>query len=95
MALQEDWFKTLDRAKALGREYADNGIAGGERAPQEAPLSGEWAGSITPKDIVTELAGGDPEVFKYLQDWEVTDILDHWEDGYNSAEWPERPSDED
>lgn len=81
-----DWYAMLDRAKALGLEYATNGIAGGETEPEESPLSGEWAGSLTPKDVVAQL-GGDIEK---LEDWEVTDILDHWEDGYNSAAWPNR-----
>lgn len=86
-----DWFETLDRAKALGREYADNGIAGGQTAPEESPLSGEWAGAITPKDIVAQL-GGDIEKTEHF---EVEQILDYWEDGYNSAEWPERPEEDD
>lgn len=89
--MAESWYEMLDRAKALGKGYADNGIAGGETMPQDAPLSGEWAGAILPKDVVEQL-GGD---YSALEDWEVTDILDHWEDGYNSAEWPERPSEED
>lgn len=80
-----DWFETLDRAKALGREYADNGIAGGDTSPEESPLSGEWAGAVTPADVVRQL-GGDPDT---LEEWEVTDICDHWEDGYRSAPWPD------
>lgn len=86
-AKQIDWFAMLDRAKALGREYADNGIAGGDTAPEESPLSGEWAGAITPKDVVAQLGGN----IETLEHFEVEDILSHWEDGYNSADWPERP----
>jgi hypothetical protein len=88
--MSESWFEMLDRAKALGLEYANNGIAAGDRQPDDAPLSGEWAGAILPKDVVEQL-GGD---FDTLEGWEVADILDHWEDGYNSAEWPERPDSE-
>lgn len=83
-----DWFEMLDKAKAMGREYALNGIAGGQTIPGESPLSGEWAGAITPRDIITELAGGDAESYEVLSDWEVSDILDAWEDGYNGAPWP-------
>lgn len=89
--MAEDWYAMLDRAKALGRQYADNGIASGETMPQDAPLSGEWAGAILPKDVVEQL-GGD---ISKLEHFEVEDILDHWEDGYNSAAWPERPGYED
>jgi hypothetical protein len=83
--MSESWFEMLDRARALGREYADNGIAAGDTAPADAPLSGEWAGAILPKDVVEQL-GGDASK---LEDWEIDDILSSWEDGYNSAEWPE------
>lgn len=88
--MSDSWFEMLDRAKANGRQYAENGIAGGDRQPEDSPLSGEWAGAILPKDVVSEL-GGDIDT---LEGWEVTDILDHWEDGYNSADWPERPDSE-
>lgn len=89
-----EWFETLDKAKALGLEYANNGIAAGEQSPEESPLSGEWAGSISPKDIWTQL-GGTAESFDAAEGWEVTDICDHWEDGYNSAAWPEPFESED
>lgn len=83
-----DWFETLDKARSMGREYAINGIAGGQTAPEDAPLSGEWAGAISPRDIITELAGGDAGAFDRLDAWEVADLLDAWEDGYNGAPWP-------
>ena len=86
-----DWFETLDKARQMGREYAINVINGGQTEPEETPLSGEWAGAISPRDIVRELAGDDAEAFERLESWELTDILDHWEDGYNSAPWPTRP----
>lgn len=82
-----DWFEMLDKAKANGLAYAVSGIEGGETMPQESPLSGEWAGAPTPKDVVEQL-GGD---ISKLEHFEVEDICDHWEDGYNSAPWPERP----
>mgnify|MGYP000471649478 CR=1 FL=1 len=79
-----DWYATLDQAKALGLEYANNGIAAGEREPDDSPLSGEWAGAITPNDLIRML-GGDPAS---CEEWEISDVCDHWEDGYHSADWP-------
>lgn len=88
-----EWNEQLAKAKANGREYADNGIAAGQRTPDESPLSGEWAGALTPKDVV-EMAAG-PGTFDNAQDYEVTELCDAWEDGYLSAEWPEPAGDED
>jgi hypothetical protein len=79
-----DWFETLDKAREMGREYADNGIAAGDREPDDAPLSGEWAGAILPDDVIRGL-GGDPET---IEDFERDDILSFWEDGYFGADWP-------
>lgn len=87
--MAESWFETLDRAKALGREYAENGIAGGETEPMDSPLSGEWAGAIAPRDIVEQLTGK-ADTFDTLEGFEVDDIASYWEDGYNSANWPGR-----
>ena len=81
-----DWFEQLNKAKANGLEYATNGIAAGETSPQESPLSGEWAGAPTPRDVV-EMAAG-PGTFENAQEWEVTELCDAWEDGYLSAPWP-------
>ena len=81
-----EWNEQLAKAKANGREYADNGIAAGEKFPQDSPLSGEWAGAITPKDVV-EMACG-PQTYPIEQDWAITELCDAWEDGYNSAPWP-------
>lgn len=83
-----DWFETLDKARDMGREYAQNGIAGGQTVPDESPLSGEWVGAISPRDIVQELAGGDVDAFDRLEDWESNQIVDAWESGYYSAPWP-------
>lgn len=88
------WFETLDKAKALGLEYANNGIAAGELSPSESPLSGEWAGSIAPRDVVN-MATGIDGAFAKASSFEVTDLCDAWEDGYFSADWPERFIEED
>jgi hypothetical protein len=82
-----EWNEQLAKAKANGREYADNGIAGGEKSPAESPLSGEWAGALTPRDVVN-MAAGDG-AYDNAQEFEVTDLCDAWEDGYLSASWPE------
>lgn len=97
-----NWFEQLAKAKANGLEYATNGIAQGERAPQESPLSGEWAGAITPRDVVemstSPLPDGEvwedgrtagPSTFDGAADWEVQELCDSWEDGYYSAPWPQ------
>jgi hypothetical protein len=81
-----EWNEQLAKAKANGLEYATNGIAAGERSPSESPLSGEWAGALTPRDVVNMACGAD--VFDNAQEWEVTELCDAWEDGYLSAEWP-------
>lgn len=83
-----DWFEVEAKAKANGREYADNGIAAGETSPADSPLSGEWAGALTPKDVVNMAAGSD-RAFDMAQGYEVTELCDAWEDGYLSAPWPE------
>ena len=79
-----DYFETLDAARDMGREYAENGIAAGETEPDDAPLSGEWAGALLPEDIIRAL-GADPDEIEWF---ERVDVLDHWEDGYYSAAWP-------
>ena len=84
-----DWFETLDRARALGKQYAENGIAGGDTEPEEHPLDSMEYGRITVRDVVTELSG-DPTAYERLEHFEIDDIASHWEDGYNSAEWPNR-----
>lgn len=89
-----DWFETLNKAKANGLEYANNGIAAGETSPASSPLSGEWAGSITPKDVVN-MAADDDGAYDRADEFEITDLCDAWEDGYLSAEWPEPAADED
>lgn len=89
-----DWFETLEKAKANGLEYATNGIAAGELSPAESPLSGEWAGSITPKDVVN-MAASDDTAYERAEDFEITDLCDAWEDGYLSANWPEPSPEED
>lgn len=81
-----DWFEQLAKAKANGREYADNGISAGEKFPVEYPLSGEWAGAVTPRDVVTMVAG--EGAFDNAEGWEVTELCDAWEEGYLNAEWP-------
>lgn len=81
-----DYYETLDAAKAAGLEYADNGIEAGEFRPMESPFSGEWSGGLDGQDVL-EVLGIERE-WDTLEEFEQTDILDHWEDGYDSADWP-------
>lgn len=81
-----DYYSDLDRIRATGREYADNGIAAGDREPLEAPFSGEWADGLTGQDVLD--AAGIDAVFSKLEHFEQDDILDSWEDGYFTAAWP-------
>lgn len=82
-----DWFAQVAKAKANGLEYAINGIAAGETDPAESPLSGEWAGSITPKDVVN-MAVGSETAYDSAEDFEISELCDAWEDGYLGADWP-------
>ena len=81
-----DYYTDLDRIKAAGRAYADAGIAAGEISPQESPFSGEWADGLLPQDVLD--AAGIRAQFDALDDFEQTDVLDAWGDGYFSAAWP-------
>jgi len=81
-----DYYEQLDAIKAAGREYADNGIAAGETEPLESPFSGEWADGLTGQDVLSMV--GIKATFNELDGFEQTDVLDYWEDGYYSADWP-------
>lgn len=83
------YFDDLDRIRAAGLEYARNGIAAGDIEPLDAPFSGEWSDGLTGQDVL-DAAGIDAR-FSELDDFEQSDVLDYWEDGYRSAEWPEVP----
>lgn len=82
--MSDNYFTDLDSAKALGLEYATNGITAGDTEPLDSPLSGEWADGPTVRDIFQQLGWN----YSKATDWELTDVADHWEDGYNSAQWP-------
>lgn len=81
-----DYYTDLERIKAAGRAYANAAIAAGETAPNDAPFSGEWAGGLLLQDALdmADIA----RRFDDLDDFEQTDVLDAWEDGYFSAAWP-------
>lgn len=82
-----DYFTDLDAIRAAGLEYATNGIMAGDTVPLDAPFSGEWADGLTGQDALD--AAGIVARFSDLEDFEQTDVLDAWEAGYLSAEWPE------
>lgn len=79
-----DYYNDLDRASELGRKYAESAIASGQMEPHMDPLNGEWAGDISPADIAEQLGAN----YDMLEDFERDDIADHWEDGYQKADWP-------
>lgn len=81
-----EYYSDLDRLKAAGLEYATNGIAAGEMMPMESPFSGEWADGLTGQDVLD--TAGIKARFDALEDYEQDDVMDHWESGYYSAEWP-------
>lgn len=85
MSDRNDYADQLAAAKALGAEYAANGIEAGEFRPEESPLSGEWADRITPRDIPRMLG---LEVPEEDADWILSDFADAWEAGYLGADWP-------
>ena len=81
-----DYYSDLDRIRAAGLEYALNGIAAGGTEPEEALFSGEWADGLTGQDALDN--AGIRATFADLDDFDRTDVLDYFEDGYNSAPWP-------
>lgn len=81
-----DYYSDLDRIRAAGLAYANNAMAAGDVVPDDAPFSGEWADGLTGQDAL-DMAGIDAR-FSDLDEFEQTDVLDHWEDGYLSAPWP-------
>ena len=86
-----DYYTDLDRIKAAGRTYADAHIAYGEATPQESPFSGEWADGLRPQDAL-DMANIHAR-FDSLSSFEQADVLDAWEDGYLSANWPNAEGD--
>lgn len=84
-----DYYADMERAKALGLEYATNGIEAGQFRPDESPLSGEWSGTLTVADIYEQITGhAYPDVMDDDYGTIMSDLADYWEDGYNSAQWP-------
>lgn len=82
-----DYFSDLDACRQAGLDYARACIAYGDTAPLEAPFSGEWADGLTGQDVLD--AAGIRASFDRLDDFEQADVLDCWEAGYFSADWPE------
>lgn len=82
-----DYGSNIDACKRAGLDYARACIARGVTAPMEAPFSGEWADGLTGQDVL-DMAGV-RKTFEDLDDFEQSDVLDAWEDGYYSADWPD------
>lgn len=82
----DDWNDLLENAKADGLKYAQDAIKAGATIPPHSPLSGEWADSISPKDVVNSAAVAD-DAYGLLDECEITELCDAWEEGYFSANW--------
>ena len=80
------YYDDLTRIKAAGLAYANTGIAYGSYVPEEGLFSGEWADGLTGQDVLDQ--AGIEATFSELEDFEQTDVMDYFEDGYYSAPWP-------
>lgn len=83
-----------------GAALAAQHIAAGETSPRDGILSGEWAGDLTPADVYRRLLAGDGFAYDFVDadtrekfdaDIVLTEILDDFEAGYLSADWPDHP----
>lgn len=81
-----DYYSDLDACYRAGLDYAMTSIAYGDTVPLDATFSGEWADGLTGQDVLD--AAGIRASFDLLEDFEQSDVLDAWEDGYYSADWP-------
>lgn len=81
-----DYYSDLQAIRAAGLQHAVDHMANGTTAPEESLFSGEWADGLTGQDAL-DYAGIDAR-FNDLEDFERTDVMDSFEDGYLSAEWP-------
>lgn len=66
----------FDHAARLGAEYALNQKASGATEPREAPLSGEWAGEPTPRDIAESVGFSEEDAEG------ISELCDAWENAY-------------
>ena len=84
-----DYYSDLDRIKKAGHQHALDQMSNGTTEPVEGLFSGEWADGLTGQDAI-DYAGIKECTFSDLEDYEQTDVMDAFEDGYNSAPWPEQ-----
>jgi hypothetical protein len=75
----------FDQAHQHGTEYALQERANGSTGPQEAPLSGEWADGLTPRDVARNVGWDPQEMIPYSEGDAVDELADAWERGYNDA----------
>lgn len=83
------YYNDLDRIKKAGHQHALDHMANGSTRPNEGLFSGEWADGLTGQDAL-DYAGIEECTFSDLEDYEQTDVMDYFEDGYYSAPWPEQ-----
>jgi hypothetical protein len=93
----------LKTAATWGQAQAVLDIRAGHRSPR-SPLSGEWAGDLTPADIYHALIGPDWDGGRprwvdadtglpFDTEFFLTEICDAFENAYDQAEWPEQEND--
>jgi hypothetical protein len=72
------------KAQALGVAQAEAEIESGAQYPTDSPLSGEWADSLTPRDLATRVGYLD-EVAGYVPEEGVSGLCDAFEAGYSGT----------
>ena len=72
-AIKDNWTYILDRAEAMGQDYAPS-----EGPLSASPLSGEYEGGPTAKSLCADL-GLD---YADLPDWAVDEVCEAFEQGY-------------
>lgn len=72
-----------DDATNHGIEYALAEIANGNDAPDDSPLSGEWADSMTPRKVAGNVGYQDTDDQDYAEG--ETELADAWEMGYEGT----------
>lgn len=81
-----DYGSVLNACRQAGLNYARACIERGDTEPLDAPFNGEWADGLTGQDVL-DMAGIDA-AWEDVNDFARADVLDAWEDGYYSADWP-------
>ena len=82
-----DYYSDLETIRNTGEAYAKSCIAEGMKTPELSLFSGEWSDGLTGQDVLS-FSGFQRVTFNKLNDFEQEDVIDAFEDGYYSANWP-------